>query len=219
MLRSTFGIFFVVILSVMTFAEVFGKTFSIVSGKQNQVCLDARKILNRIPKHQFSHSANGEWRSWFDDGTGWQSKTVSLRRLDGTIIPSDYSYASFDIDNDGKDELVMWETSMMSSVYVDFWYIFPKDNEASLLGSELSVSQLNAPQISGVYSSAKDFAPSELAHWFHKGTNYIAMREYGFGLPSRKNVPASFLVSKYEGVISRRGGMPVANVKILCEFK
>ena len=210
--------FILSLLVVLTPAEAFSKSFSIVTGKQNRICVDALRVLHKMPKDLFStYSAEGGWRSWFDEETNWKQKTTALRRLDGTKIPYGYSYANFDIDNDGKDDFIIWDVSSIRSVEMDFWFVFPHDKSTLALDSELSVSELEVPQIGGAYGSVGNFVPTEFARWTHNGVNLIVMREIGF--PGRNKFPSSFLVTKYEGHVVKRGGMSIAEVNVICVIK
>lgn len=216
MKRISWIIFSLLVLLIP--ADASSKSFRIVTGKQNQLCVDAAQMLHKMPKDLFAtYFANGGWRSWFNEEENWKKKTTTLRRLDGTVIPYGYSYANFDIDNDGKEDFVIWKVSSIRSVEMDFWYIFPKDKSTLALDSELSVSELDVPQIGGSLFSASDFVPTEFARWTRNGVNYIVMREIGF--PGRNRFPSSFLVTKYEGHVVKRGGMSIAEVNVLCVIK
>jgi hypothetical protein len=44
------------------------------------------------------------------------------------------------------------------------------------------------------------------------------MREFGF--PKKRNISASFLVTKYDGlIVQRRGDGPTATVRIICDIR
>jgi hypothetical protein len=186
-------------------------------GARDPVCIDAEQMLRKIPVASFA--SNEDWRNRFDPGTDWKPFTTSVVRADGTTVPFSFTYAPFDIDNDREPEVVLWNVTKMRSVVMDVWYIFDQKQFQSVLGDNVPVGLLaSVPAVKGYANSAEGYVPTDFAPWRRNGVNYIVMREFGF--PKKRNISASFLVTKYDGlIVQRRGDGPTATVRVICDIR
>jgi hypothetical protein len=198
-------------------AQAADQGFRIKVGANNPVCIVGERLLRRIPAKSFTNG--GDWRNWFENSEDWEQRTTLLLRRDGTTVPFEFSYVSFDIDNDGDEDILVWRTSMMSSAQIDLWYLFALDQLPRLLDATLPVDLLlSVPAVKGYAASTEQHVPTDFARWSLNGVNYIAMREFGF--PGKRDVPSSFLVGKYDGRVVKRGGDgPTAQVTVVCEIR
>jgi hypothetical protein len=205
------------VLAAATPAAASDPPLRISMGARDPVCIEAEQILGKIPVASFA--SQEDWRKWFDPGTGWKPVTTSVLRANGTTVPFSFTYAPFDIDNDREQEIILWNVAKMSSVAMDVWYIFDQQQFQSALGHNVPVALLmSVPALKGYANSAEGYVPTDFAPWRRNGVNYIVMREFGF--PKKRNISASFLVTKYDGFnVHRRGDGPTATVRVICDIR
>src|SRR5688572_26020059 len=93
-------------------------------GRNNPLCGHAIRVLRAIPTTAFS--PDGDWRKWFHDAK-WTPFSTKLLRHDGSTIPFYFSYTAFDLNDDDREEFVLWRRSMMHSIEIDIWYVVKKE--------------------------------------------------------------------------------------------
>jgi hypothetical protein len=191
------------------------EVYRINVGDANSVCGHAVRALQRVPAAAFS--PNEDWRKWFHRGN-WTPFSTNLLRHDGSTIPYSFSYTTFDLDNNGREEVILWKRSMMHSAEIDVWYLVSKEELSTVLRDPLPVAVvLNLPAIKtyGDSVSVDTYVPVDFGVWSRDGVNYLVMREFGFP-KRRKNAPSTFLVGKYSGQITQGRDGPTAKVDVLC---
>lgn len=164
--------------------------------QSKSVCRDASKIVRRIPSEDF---LNGEWRKQFDQ-TDWLNDSDPTITAEGRQVEVPFKYRAIDINNDGKDEVVVVFTTLFSSVDFDWLYQFSPDQflaaqKKRTVGKLLNqVPELN-PRNFVRFSNGETGVPVELQFW-HKGkTNYILLKENYFTKDNSEG-PNSLFVAK-----------------------
>lgn len=119
------------------------KSFTAIVGSEKGVCRELVKRVRKITKKQF---LDGEVQGIFDDGQ-WRTTTFSWRDNSGRMWPQDFRYRTFDIDNDGKDEVILSERAMGRYSYYDLWRILPFSNLPAIESGQLSVAAFNEAEM------------------------------------------------------------------------
>lgn len=167
-------------------------------------CQQAVEIISKVPKSEFQR---GTWRRIFDE-TVWRSDTHPTVTAEGRDWKVPYKYTELDIDNDGRSDVVIKYTDMMSNDMWDWIYVMEPEEffhsrkvgtfSMAVLSKAKQVNPQNHVEFAG--QADKEIAvPTEMAIWTHNNINYLVMKE-GFFASDKKRRPNSLFVAQIVGV-------------------
>lgn len=145
-------------------------------------CQQVVKLISNVPKLEFQR---GTWRRIFEK-TVWQNDAYPTVTAEGRDWRVPYKYTELDIDNDGRSDIVIKYTDMMSNDMWDWIYVlepeefFRSQKDGSFTRAVLSkAKQVNPGNYVEFAGRADDeiAGPTETAIWSHNNINYLVMKE------------------------------------------
>jgi hypothetical protein len=213
--RLILGVVSIAITTVVGAANV-----RIDQGTQHASCNAAFAKARGLPARAFW---NGEWRQafstvrWVEDS--YRTLTASGREED---VP--FTYATVDIDNDAKPDVVIRDTTMFRGVNFDVMYVVP-EHEFQAANEQKRVRQLleTAPQLNPGnavrFADGSDGVPVETEIWRDGRTTYVVLKEHFF-LKRRVHLPSSLFVARILGRFPSKGkGEPGGlTIELICRM-
>jgi hypothetical protein len=144
---------------------------------------------------------------------------------EGPTLDEDVTYASFDIDNDGKDEvLIRYIAGLHGHMGELLWILrdptgeLGRSPDTALSDEQFSRLEAVESMTPWAYERHGLFLV-ELVPFKHNGTSYIALKDLFFGDPAFPE--RAFIIAKYSGERLGEGGFGhiTDNINVLCKFK
>ena len=167
-------------------------------------CQQVIKMIRNVPKSEFQR---GMWRPIFEK-TIWQSDTYPTVTAEGRDWKVPYKYTELDIDNDGRSDVVIKYTDMMSNDMWDWIYVMEPEEffhsrkdgtfSSAVLSRAKQVNPRNYVEFAG-RADEEVAGPTEMAIWAHNSVNYLVMKE-GFFASKKKRRLNSLFVAQIVGV-------------------
>lgn len=218
-LRKTFLSKIVLLFLVFTPSNIIAETslkLELIIEGQDEVCREVAKIAQSIPKRNF---LLGTWKTSFN-GIKWDTGEHSTVTAEGNSRLVPFKYKIIDIDNNGDEELVVLQTTSISSIETDFLYIMEPEqlenlNKGSFFNSAIQINQRNYV----VYLKGQSTLPTEMVIWKYKSKYYLIMKEKFFA-KGNKNYPDSLTVGEVTGKIETdKSGLSRVILKMNCRLK
>jgi len=179
-------------LAVCT-STAWGVPTKIIAGGKDEVCHAIKDLSRKVSEEEYK---SGIWRERFGS-IDWKHDTYPTITAEKRPWDVPYKYVYVDIDNDGRQDVVVVYSGMIRSVDFDWLYLFTpeKFQQAQLEKTVFKLFEsgpfLN-PHNEVKFSSGVTAVPVELQIWHHKGTRYLLLKEHFF--PWRKAGPPHSLV-------------------------
>ncbi len=208
------------IMHVMHGPKVFAADRLIIAEAKMPFCQTVHKHLIHERSPQAVLAASGVTIPAFQGG-----KLYLQKEPGGPIQDHSVAYAAFDIDNDGKDEvLISYFAGLRGHIGELLWIL--RDSTGDLgrsSGSALSDEQfarLEAIESMTPWAYERHgLFLVELVPFKHNDTSYIALKDLLFGNPAFPE--RTFIIAKYSGKRLGEGGFGhiTDDINILCKFK
>lgn len=166
-----------------------------------------QQVVEMIFKVQKSEFQRGTWRRFFEKIV-WRNDTYPTVTAEGRDWKVPYKYTELDIDNDGRSDVVIKYTDMMSNDIWDWIYVMEPDEffhsqkngtfSRAALSKTKQVNPLNFVEFVG-RPDEEIASPTEMAIWTNNNINYLVMKE-GFFASDKKRRPNSLFVAQIAGI-------------------
>jgi len=169
--------------------------YEVVLGKERQSCRELVRRIVAVPK---SDLRAGKLSDYLVPGL-WRTDSMVWAFKDGRQIQEKYTYAGFDIDNDGIQEAIVTTRGVTQ---FEHWRIYPMDEFAEGMRKSFSPDlEYSKPLIDT--SSVDEPKWSALGNtfmspWSYGGSNYVVFQDTRF--------PSEFATVKYSLVLTRLRG-------------
>ncbi len=168
----------------------------VVFGRSNEACIAVIKVIRAIKNEDIWA---GPWRDHFGL-IDWMGGTYPTVTAEGRHANVPFRYTAIDINNDGRRDVVVIYTDLLSSAYWDWLYLFdPKQFRAAQKEGAVGklfqeVPALNRRNILQ-FQNGQSGNPVELHLWRYKGAIYILAKEHFFA-KQEPHAASSFFVAK-----------------------
>lgn len=208
-----------------TFADDFADNpvaIRVIYSSNNSVCRKAEKILGQIPRIEiWGH----EWKKAFGS-VEWGKDSYPSINADGGVSENEYEFKAVDLNNDGKNEVVIKEVRMLSSILYEHLWVVGENEFLTIKTNRQIMSALQKlPQFSprnvAVFTNGKRIEPIQIHIWMHGERNYILMKELWFASEKRK-FRASMYVAELRGELTPSLGVfgdASFIPHMICQFK
>ena len=193
--------------------------FKLNSGENFDLCMDMLSKVRSTLYEDFHYSrfSNINVVDWM---IGYY-KTRYLSQKSDSVIK--VQYAHFDINNDGKNELLVRDITSLRGKYGDYLYVF-KDKEYDFsLTPFITLEKLNStsgifPQTPWPYIEHHIYLAT-IYPFTYKNRNYVGMNDIFFP----KNYSRSFIIAEYpkveEFIVKENFYRKSVNLNVLCEIQ